>query len=136
MVQPAVHSVATEGEISAVLFAGTLSHAFRKGPMLALGGGRLDGYAGLEPTVLTAGQHQVVRRAMDAVRAIGEDRLGVAGRPLYARVDLVRLDDGREVVLEVELNEPSFFLLVDPDGAERFADAAQREAWGQGALDG
>ena len=40
---------------------------------------------------------------------------------LYARIDLVTLDDGTDVVLEVELAEPAFFLDVDPDAADRFA---------------
>ena len=40
-IQPAVPSVATEGEISAVLFAGQLSHAFRR-PQVAEGEERMD----------------------------------------------------------------------------------------------
>jgi hypothetical protein len=130
MVQPAIRSVATEGEISAVLFGGRLSHAFRKGPMLALGGERLDGYKGLEAVVLTSEQDHVVRRAMETVSRIAVDELGVSAPLLYARVDLVRLEDGRHVVLEVELNEPSFFLTVDADAAGRFAGAVQREVDG------
>jgi hypothetical protein len=132
MVQPAVPSVSTEGEVSAVLFRGELSHAFRKGPMLALGGGSLDGYSGLDAVGLTGEQVQVVRITVDAISRIAARRLGVATPPLYARVDMVRTGDGRDVVLEVEVNEPSFFLPTDPGAADRFAAAVRREVRGSG----
>ncbi len=131
IVQPAVPSVATEGEISAVLFGGRLSHAFRKGPMLALGGGVLDGYEGLEAVALTAAQAGVVRTTIAALNKIAAAELGVVLPPLYARVDLVRTEDERDVVLEVELNEPSFFLHTDPRSADRFAAAVSREVLGR-----
>lgn len=127
MVQPAVPSVSTEGEVSAVLFGGELSHAFRKGPMLALGGAPLDGYRGLEAVELTVEQVRVVTTAVDAVSRFAADSLGVASPPLYARVDMVRTEAGRHLVLEVELNEPSFFLPTDPGAADRFAAAVLRE---------
>jgi len=131
MVQPAVPSVAVEGEVSAVLFGGELSHAFRKGPMLALGGGVLDGYGDLARVTLTSGQRQVVRTAVDVVSRIASDTLGAPAPPLYARVDLVRMEDGRDVVLEVELNEPTFFLAVDDGAADRFAAAVRSEVEGR-----
>jgi hypothetical protein len=127
MVQPAVSSVSTEGEVSAVLFSGRLSHSFRKGPMLALGGGPLDGYDRLERVDLTPEQDRTVGLAVEAITEIAAEALGMREPPLYARVDLVRLDDGRDAVLEVELNEPSFFLSTDPDAADRFAMAVRRE---------
>ena len=49
------------------------------------------------------------------------ERFGVVDPLLYARVDLVTLDDGTDVVLEVELAEPAFFLHTDPGAADRFA---------------
>ena len=131
MVQPAVPSVATEGEISAVLFAGQLSHAFRKGPMLALGGEVLDGYRGLESVSLTADQYRVAKKAMAAVNQIAAAELGVMLPLLYARVDLVRTEDNRAAVLEVELNEPSFFLATDTGAADRFAAAVYRAVVGR-----
>lgn len=131
MVQPAVASVATEGEISAVLFGGRLSHAFRKGPMLALGGDVLDGYGGLESVPLTVDQDLVVKKTIAAVNQIASAELGVKVPLLYARVDLVRTEDNRDVVLEVELNEPSFFLSTDPHAADRFAAAVHREILGR-----
>ena len=131
MVQPAIASVATEGEISAVLFGGRLSHAFRKGPMLALGGDVLDGYERLESVSLTAQQNLVVRKTVAAVDHIAAAELGVTLPLLYARVDLVRTEDNRDLVLEVELNEPSFFLSLDHRAANRFAAAVYREVRGR-----
>ncbi len=139
MVQPAVPSVGTEGEVGTVLFGGTVSHSFRKGPMLALGGGhRGDRHEEqVAPEWLSAEQERVVATAVDAVAHIAAGRLGVALPLVYARVDLVRADDGRALVLEVELNEPSFSLAVDPGAADRFAAAtiAQVEMPGLGRPD-
>jgi hypothetical protein len=44
------------------------------------------------------------------------------GHTAYARVDLVDGDDGRPIVMEVELVEPSLFLDLAPGAAERLAD--------------
>lgn len=130
MVQPAVPSVATDGEVRAVLFGGEISHAFRKGPILALGGGfQRQGYEErVEPGALSVEQERVVTEAHRAVAQIAADRSGVTGPLLYARIDVVRAADGRDVVLEVELNEPSFFLPVDAAAADRFVAAILRQA--------
>jgi len=45
---------------------------------------------------------------------------------LYARIDVVVLEDGTDVVLEVELAEPAFFLETDPGAADRFAEVLLR----------
>jgi len=123
MVQPAVASVATDGEVSAVVFGGVISHAVRKGPILALGGGLFGGTytERLAPEVLTPSRRAVVEAASKAVHRLVAERFGVVDPLLYARFDLVTLDDGSDVVLEVELAEPSFFLTTDPAAADRFA---------------
>jgi hypothetical protein len=128
VVQPAVPSVATEGEIGAVLFDGEVSHTIRKGAILPLGGGLRGGDSAVqvEAEGLRADQERVVATAVDAVSRIAVDRLGVLVPLLYARVDLVRAEDRRNLVLEVELNEPSFFLPVDVGAADRFVDAILR----------
>ncbi len=79
MVQPAVPSVASDGEVSAVLFGGEISHAFRKGPILALGGGfQGQSYEERVATeILTVGQERVVTTAYRAVAQIAADRFGV-----------------------------------------------------------
>jgi O-ureido-D-serine cyclo-ligase len=39
----------------------------------------------------------------------------------YARVDLIRSDDGHPRLLELELTEPSLFFAQAPGSADRFA---------------
>ena len=128
MVQPYLPAVDHDGETALVFFAGELSHAVRKGPIL-----RPDGtvfveglYAEEEITQRrpTEAEVALARAALDAVP--GHD----AGPLLYARVDVV-LDVAREpVVLELELAEPSVFLTFAEGSAERFAAAIVRRAGG------
>jgi len=129
MVQPCVASVATTGEIGAVLFNGTISHAFRKNAILALGGGYRDGayVEEVSSQSLTGEQQRLVEETSDAVARVVSERYGVVSPLLYARVDLVTLDDGRDVVLEVELAEPTFFLSVDSQAAGRFVHAVMKQ---------
>jgi glutathione synthase/RimK-type ligase-like ATP-grasp enzyme len=122
LVQPFLPSVATEGEWPMVFVDGEFSHAASKRVALP----RAGTVAGLfaEETnvehVADAAQVAVARAAVDVVTAD-------LGTPTYARVDLVRADDGSYCVLEVELVEPSLFLpYADADAAERFAAALVR----------
>jgi hypothetical protein len=48
------------------------------------------------------------------------------GRPLYARVDVLRDADGAARVLELELIEPSLFLDFEPGSAQLLAAAIAR----------
>ena len=123
LVQPAVASVAVEGEVSTLVFGGTVSHTVRKAPLLALGGGLVGGSyrERLVPETLSPGRRAVVEAATAAVERLVADRFGVTQPLLYARVDVVTLDDGGDVVLEGELAEPAFFLELDPAAAGRFA---------------
>jgi len=41
--------------------------------------------------------------------------------PLYARIDMIRADDDRPMLLELELTEPSLFLPYAPGSADRLA---------------
>ena len=54
------------------------------------------------------------------------DRFGTT--PLYARVDMLRGDDGAPVLLELEAVEPNFYFDQAPGSAERFADAIVERA--------
>ena len=130
MIQPFASHVADSGEVSLVLFDGEVSHAFRKGPLLASGGGFIGGAYREDISPATASREQlaVARAAEAAVRRIGAERLGVDAPLLYARFDVVPLDDGSEALLEAELFEPAFFLSTAPGAAERFAAAVERRA--------
>jgi hypothetical protein len=97
-----------------------LSHAYRKGPQLTVGGGPVTELYALEaisPRTATDDQRAVAERVLAAARA----RTGI--QELYARVDLLPGDDGSPVLLELELTEPSFFLATDEGAPGRAARA-------------
>ena len=122
MVQPYVASVDEVGETGLVYFDGELSHAFRKGPVLRDSGTTTsDLWA---PEEITATEPSADERglASTTLDALPWDRRDL----LYARVDLVRSADGGCLLLELELTEPSLYLVHGRDAAARFAAAIGR----------
>ena len=121
--------MATEGEVGTLVFGGTDLPRGAQGPVLALGGGLVGGTytERLVPEELTPGPPGAWwRRHRRPSARVVADRFGVADPLLYARIDMVTLDDGSDVVLEVELAEPTFFLRVAPEAAARFAALVAR----------
>jgi hypothetical protein len=120
LLQPYLDAVdGVEAETALVFLDGTLSHALRKGPLLALDLPPPDGLFRAEqmsPTTPAADLVALARR----VHAYVEQRFGC---PLYARVDALRGDDGVPAVLELELIEPSLFLDLAPGSAQALARA-------------
>ncbi|MGL4178803.1 MAG: hypothetical protein ACRCSN_22330, partial [Dermatophilaceae bacterium] len=114
LVQPLLGSVAEHGEWPLVFLAGRYSHAAGKRVALPRAGEVADLFAAETVTHSTADAAQVAlaRTAVDLVVS----RFGI---PTYARVDLVRDDDGRPCVLELELVEPSLFLAQGGPAAVR-----------------
>ena len=113
MLQPFVPQVAGEGEWSLVFLGGEYSHAVLKRP--ATGDFRVQEEFGGSS------------RAADAPYALRESAaqaLAAVDHPwVYARVDGVRDDDGRLLLMELEMLEPLLFLAHHPEAPERFADA-------------
>ena len=113
LVQPFLPSVEDEGELSLLYAAGELSHAVRKTPrpgdirVQLEWGGRADL---IEPS------DEALAVADRVVEAVEEELL-------YARVDLVRAQDGTLRLIELEVIEPNLFLAGNPEGTARFADA-------------
>lgn len=132
MLQPCVPSVAQRGEVSLVVFDGVVSHAFRKGPLLAAGGGLIGGSykEQIEPVTPNLAQRAVADAAGAAVARICGDRFALREPLLYARYDIVEQPDGSSALLEAELFEPSFFLDVAPEAAQHFCAAMQRRVQG------
>lgn len=126
MVMPAIPSVAERGELAMLFFGGRFSHAVRKGPILAEGGGYLGGeYTEvLTPDEPARDEVEVADACLRAVAARAErlELPAAAATPLYARVDMARGDDG-PVVLELEMFEPAYFTWVRPEGRENFVRA-------------
>ena len=117
MIQPYLASVDTTGETGTYVFGGEVSHAIRKGGILA------EGQAPSE--ALDAGSHQQVGpRAVDPALADFAQRVLTAAPPvLYARVDTVPGPDGEPLLIELEVTEPFLFLVHAPSAADRFAAA-------------
>ena len=117
MLQPYLGRVDQRGETAVIYIGGRYSHAIRKGPLLRLDEGLVQG--------LFAPEHITPREPDEAELAVADAAFRACGpdEPLYARIDLVHDDHGRPVVLELELTEPSLFFLHAPDAAGRYADA-------------
>jgi hypothetical protein len=126
MVQPYLSSVDDLGETAMLFIGGGFSHAVRKGPLLAAGEGvrqDRDSRGDLRPAVPTTAQRDIAQAVFDAVPELA----GVGEAPLYARIDLVHDADGRPVVLELELTEPSLFLPQAPAAAATLVRAVEAE---------
>lgn len=117
LLQPYLARVDDAGETALVYLDGRLSHAIRKGPLLRAGADLVDGLFAVEAIAArepTKAEGRVGKAAFNAIPC---------PTPLYARVDLVRDDDGEPRVLELELVEPSLFFAHADGSAARFADA-------------
>ncbi len=113
MAQPFLSAVQSEGEYSFVFIDGDLSHALIK--RAAPGDYRIQSiYGGVEEAI-TPDATDVA--SADAVMAALNEN------PLYARVDMVRGDDGRLALMELELIEPYLYPLKGPELGERLATA-------------
>lgn len=122
MVQPYFASVDVEGETGLVFFDGEFSHAFRKGAVLrdpTLAPGGLWASETIHPRDPRADELALAARTLDALA-------WPAGELLYARVDVVRDQEGAPMVIELELAEPSLYLRHGQGAAERFAAAIVR----------
>jgi len=126
MVQPYLSAIDEEGETSIVFLGGVLSHAVRKAPALT----GPDEYAlpwdpdaprgpALEAVEPAPAQIALAHRALAAIP-------GDAGQLLYARVDMVTGPEGRPLLMELELTEPSLFFENVPGSEMRLAAAIAR----------
>jgi len=115
IVQPVVSSVRTEGEHSVYVLGGEVVAQARKIP--AAGELRVhEQYGGR--TVACPLDEEAAGLARATVAA-AEEILG--SRLDYARVDAMRLADGRLAVSELEVTEPGLYLDVLPGNAAAFA---------------
>lgn len=117
LLQPYLASVDVAGETALIYFGGQASHAIRKGPLLQLDSGLVEGL--FAPEDIRAREPGADEQAVAAAAyaAIPFEA------PLYARIDMIRDDRGAPVILELEMTEPSVFLAHAPGSAERLAAA-------------
>ena len=117
MIQPFLPSIVEEGEFSFIFADGAFSHGVLKQPaegdyrIQSLFGGRETSFA---PSPADLAEAQAV------IAALPFDDL------LYARIDMVRLPDGRLAVMEAELIEPFLYPEQGPELGERMARAIAR----------
>ena len=99
LVEPFQNSIISEGELSLVYIGGRFSHALRK--RARAGEYRVQSeHGGRDESAIPS------REAFDvAEKAVSL----VVPTPLYARVDLVRLNSGELAVMEFELTEPYLY---------------------------
>lgn len=115
MVQGFLDAVVEDGEWSIVFLGGRFSHAVLKRPRA--GDFRVQAEKGGSATAMVP-PPAILDQAARALAAAPAER----GAPLYARVDGCVVD-GRFVLMELELLEPSLFLGSDPAAPDHFADA-------------
>ena len=129
MIQPFASSVDGVGEIGAVLINGEISHSFRKGPLLDQEGSFRGGEYSEEicAAELSDEERSLILATNAEVERIARGHGWIAPQAhlLYARYDMVSLEDGSPALLEAELFEPSLFLMVDPTSPSRFVNAVQ-----------
>lgn len=116
IVQPYVDSVDTEGERAIIFIDGAFSHAMRKGAMLNITSLDRNNLYREEQMGRAETESDAVAFAQHVLEVKSFSRL------LYARVDLVRI--GHEwAIMELELVEPSLYLIYDDDAASKLATA-------------
>jgi glutathione synthase/RimK-type ligase-like ATP-grasp enzyme len=113
-----MRSVLSQGEYSLILFDGALSHAVVKRPKA--GDFRVQPHLG-----------GVTERCDPPPGGEALAQVALAQAPaeaVYARVDMIADNDGRLMIIELELVEPALFLNEAPEGGARFAAAIRAAA--------
>ena len=113
MVQRFMASVDGYGERSIVWIDGAITHAIRKSPRFIGGDERVS-----EEVPVADDERAFAERAIEPF----------ADELLYARIDVVRADDGSLCLMELELVEPSLFFVQCPRALVPFVRAIQRRA--------
>ncbi|MCE2828760.1 MAG: hypothetical protein LW742_03140 [Sphingomonadales bacterium] len=120
LIQPYLPAIAAEGETSLFFFGGRYSHAISKHP--ANGDFRVqEQFGGSERRIDPPAEALALA---ETVFAATEELMDHA--PLtYARVDMLRDEDGNFRLMELEAIEPSLFLHFAGDQGALFADAVR-----------
>jgi hypothetical protein len=129
MLQPYLTQIDTAGETALFFFGGRYSHAVRKAPLLTPAMGPVTGAykeETIDPREPSDAERETAEQVLDVLAAVAP---AARADLLYARVDLVPAADGTPTLLELELAEPSMFLVHDGTGgtasADRFAAAIE-----------
>lgn len=110
LVQPYLRAVEGTGERAVVCIDGRPTHAVRKSPRFGADAERVS-----QATPVSPAESEFARKVLACV--------DTPEPLLYARVDLVRDDEGALRLMELEVVEPSLFLQQHPPALRRFAAA-------------
>ncbi len=127
MVQPYLDRLDADGEVACCFVADgaglTFSHAFRKAAILTTTEVEQEGGLFAKEEIVAA--EPTAAQRMLAEATLATDIVRSFTDVTFARVDIApHADDvgrGHDVVMELELIEPSFYLATAPGAAERFA---------------
>jgi len=119
LIQPYIASVDEVGERALIFIDGTFSHAMTKGAMLNVTQLDRNALFRREQMSTAVGEPDAVAFATALLHDAGYGDL------LYARVDVVRTPEGW-ALMELELVEPSLFLLFDQPTADRLVASIKR----------
>lgn len=113
LVQPFVENIQSEGEFSLFFFDGVYSHAIQKTPKPGDFRVQEEHGADIAPVTPPDRLKPIAERVFSHLDPV----------PVYGRGDWVRAADGRFLLMELELIEPSLYLRTDRGAAARFARA-------------
>ncbi|SDD54716.1 ATP-grasp domain-containing protein [Kordiimonas lacus] len=113
MIQPFMDAIVDEGELSFIFIGGKLSHTLLK--TAAKGDYRIQSAYG--------GQETPVDPAPEDVAQAAKVLAAAPVKPLYARVDMIRGEDGSLCLMEMELIEPFLYPLQGPELGARIYEA-------------
>ena len=117
MLQPYLAAIAEEGELSFIFVDGEFSHALRK--CAAEGEYRIQSlYGGTEVDHSPSPDEAAAAKAI--ITALPFDP------PLYARIDMLRMEDGALAIMEAEMIEPYLYPVQGPQLGERLAEAVAK----------
>jgi hypothetical protein len=131
MIQPYVESVDGHGERALVWIDGEFTHAVRKTARFTGQDELVSEAVPIEPDELALGRavlswwstHKRSELHGTLELRSAETR---SDELLYARVDVARDSDGRPMIMELELIEPSLFLMQSTPALQRLADGLRR----------
>ena len=125
MLQPYLPSVDNAGETALVYFDGQFSHAIRKGALLHREQLATEAYyatGDITPRDANPDERALAELALSAVTR----QLQLEQPLAYARIDVIRDDQGLPTLLELELTEPSLFFAQAPGSVDQFAAVLAR----------
>jgi glutathione synthase/RimK-type ligase-like ATP-grasp enzyme len=116
MAQAFLPSIQTEGEMSYIFIDGAFSHALIKRAK--------DGDYRIQSSY--GGTEQAISPSEDDLDSAKRVVSSLESTPLYARVDMLRSENGSLYLMELELIEPYLYPIEGPELGPRMAEAVNR----------